>query len=942
MSVISSALLNASRPDRFLRSFRWLRWLFPIVGLPALIWFLIRVIPKPSRATYPCQRAAFPIASSFVVWLLGLGASAFALDKARRRIRESRYYLAAVCVGLAVAAAWFCVLSTVGPNAPALVQSVGASLPDDLPNEPIGIARGYHPGRVVWVHDPNATDWDWPSTSEYWWEGNHTDQVVVDQMVSKAVRWLAGKQTEAEAWDVLLSHFNRERGKGDVGYDPGERFFIKMNLTNCNVSGTSNPSSRDLRSGRKERADTSPHIIKALLKQLVNVVGVAQADIYVGDTTAYFPNQYYDILHTEFPDVNYIDHYPAAGRYPVSHSSVPFYWSTSNADGKKQDYLPTLVVGAEYLINVPVLKGHSAGITISAKNHYGSLIRNPVGSEWGDSYDYYNLHDNLPSAPGAYGLPGRGYYRPLVDLIGHRELGAKTVIHLVDALYGGYYWEGIPYRWNSSPFDGDWPSSILASQDPVAIDSVGYDFLKMEWPDIVSGGTWGAGSLEGAAQDYLHEAAQADNPPSGTFYDPNHAGDVSRLASLGVHEHWNNPTDKQYSRNLGTGDGIELITDEAPCTVSTYYRDSDGDGYGDPNSSTQACSPPFGYVLNNKDCDDTDPNERPNQTWYKDADSDGYSDGTANTSSCTRPSGYKVVSELTATSGDCDDNDQNQNPGAPEVCNGEDDDCDGETDEGCVFSNPPEADAGSDQTVVEGVTITLDGSNSFDPDGDTISYHWTQIDGIPATLSDSTAAKPTFVTPIVSTEEMILTFQLVVKNDEDLQDSDQVTVTVNDNGITGFPDDVLTMNCSTGMHIGIKVESGGDCTSICAVDPATIPDSSDKPDNLPYGLFDLQIKTKNPGDTVKATFYLEDQAGSNYTWFKYKNSTDEWEDYSANTSFNAARNQVTVTWVDGGAGDDGPADGWVVDPSGLGSTTTATTSGGGGGGGCFIGTAAGG
>jgi hypothetical protein len=43
------------------------------------------------------------------------------------------------------------------------------------------------------------------------------------------------------------------------------------------------------------------------------------------------------------------------------------------------------------------------------------------------------------------------------------------------------------------------------------------------------------------------------------FYDPDHKGNVTRLQSLGVHEHWNNPVDKQYSRNLGTGKGIELI-----------------------------------------------------------------------------------------------------------------------------------------------------------------------------------------------------------------------------------------------------------------------------------------------------------------------------------------------------------------------------------------------
>ena len=104
--------------------------------------------------------------------------------------------------------------------------------------------------------------------------------------------------------------------------------------------------------------------------------------------------------------------------------------------------------------------------------------------------------------------------------------------------------------WNSAPFGGDWASSLFASQDPVAIDSVAFDFLWAEWDDYPH---------KSGADDYLHEAAQADRPSSGTFYDPDHSGDVKRLASLGVHEHWNNPNDKQYSRNLGTGNGIELV-----------------------------------------------------------------------------------------------------------------------------------------------------------------------------------------------------------------------------------------------------------------------------------------------------------------------------------------------------------------------------------------------
>src|SRR5512146_2567969 len=55
---------------RNLRARTWEGLLFQLAGLAALIWFLLRVIEKPSRAFYPCQRAAFPIASAFVVSLV--------------------------------------------------------------------------------------------------------------------------------------------------------------------------------------------------------------------------------------------------------------------------------------------------------------------------------------------------------------------------------------------------------------------------------------------------------------------------------------------------------------------------------------------------------------------------------------------------------------------------------------------------------------------------------------------------------------------------------------------------------------------------------------------------------------------------------------------------------------------------------------------------------
>jgi len=166
-------------------------------------------------------------------------------------------------------------------------------------------------------------------------------------------------------------------------------------------------------------------------------------------------------------------------------------------------------------------------------------------------------------------LPGRNHYRNLVDLMGHEGIGGKTLLYLVDALYGGKDWDGTPYKWNMAPFSGDWPSSLFASQDPVALDSVGFDFLLAEWPTEVS-------VYDGLAQDYLHEASQANSPPSGTFYDPE--GDATAMASLGVHEHWNSAAGKQYTRNLGTGAGIELISSEPLACPGDFEPDGDVDG----------------------------------------------------------------------------------------------------------------------------------------------------------------------------------------------------------------------------------------------------------------------------------------------------------------------------------------------------------------------------
>jgi len=350
-------------------------------------------------------------------------------------------------------------------------------------------------------------------------------------MISKSIQQLTGKTSDAQAWDALFKHSNKTKGSGDIGYTKGEKIVVKINMNQERGRGWA-----------PNAGLPSPHVVYSLMEQLINKAGIPGSDITIYDATRYVGDNIFNKIKSNssenFQNIRFVVRPESAGNGRIGarpDTDNPLHTKAGTA------YLPKCVTEAKYMVNLALMRAHSLfGVTLCAKNHFGTTYF-PDNGGW-TPRPLHNLGHRRNSM---------GSYNCLVNLNGHRELDGKTILYMIDALYPATYQNGPVTKF--AAFDDDWFSSILVSQDMVAIDSVGLDFLRNEQelnPNVTN--------VRGNPDNYLHEAATADKPPSGTKYDPEDDG--TALESLGVHEHWNNPKDRKYSRNLGTGEGIELIS----------------------------------------------------------------------------------------------------------------------------------------------------------------------------------------------------------------------------------------------------------------------------------------------------------------------------------------------------------------------------------------------
>jgi uncharacterized protein (DUF362 family) len=308
------------------------------------------------------------------------------------------------------------------------------------------------------------------------------DSRKLDDAVAEGIRKISGEHDLKQAWLAILENFK-----------PGDKIAIKPNFNFMNSGLT--------------HTITSPQLINAVVKQLVEVVKVPPQNISIYDLCKEirpdivqeripYPVQYVGMASqkTLMEKVKTRLHYGPSS----SDTSAPIMMRERIIDGQGAPvtcYIPKVLTQAEHLINMPLLTNHIYVVNSGAlKNHYGTVR--------------FSNHNSYPAV-----LHGKVLAKSVTDINQNVHIKNKTRIIIADAIFGVFdRGEGTGKQpWKT--FHDKFPESILISKDPVAIDSIMASFVARERK---------MRSLPVLSHDYLIDAAErglgaceflADNRP---------------------------------------------------------------------------------------------------------------------------------------------------------------------------------------------------------------------------------------------------------------------------------------------------------------------------------------------------------------------------------------------------------------------------------------------
>jgi len=253
-----------------------------------------------------------------------------------------------------------------------------------------------------------------------------------------------------------------------------------------------------------------------------------------------------------------------------------------------------------------------------------------------------------------------------------------------------------PSGYDPSSDDCDDTDPDVSPSDPEVCNSIDDDCDgDVDEDSAIDAPTWYADTDADTFGD-AGDTTQACSEPSGYAADSTDCDDTDGAV---------NPDGEEVCDSIDNDCDTEVDEDSAS-DVSTWYADSDGDGFGDIDSTDVDCYEPTGFVADTTDCDDTNADVNPDAiekcdtidnncdgdidedtaddvlTWYADSDGDSYGDPAVSDIDCDQPSNY------VADDTDCDDTVASTNPGADEYCNSVDDDCNGTVDDDYAVDAP--------------------------------------------------------------------------------------------------------------------------------------------------------------------------------------------------------------------------------------------------------------